>query len=336
MTHVSEPLEQSPPPHSSGSYHQESCCNVIVANIQQEGASKMETRYWKTLLAVLESGSFSRTAGDLNVTQSAVSQRIRFMEEQYGMPLIDRTGAVIIATAAGSAVTRKARQILALEMELDEELKGLRSNTRLSIACTPTFGIVYLPKVLSRFFLVNSDEAKFKSSLNTPEKVLKGILGNEFDIAVIEHCFELDLADVVTISLPPDELTIVSAPSLGLSGRTLPLAELLEQRLIARRDGCSSRCLLDNNLLQFGKKLDDFRSMVIHDDLYLTIQSTLSGQGVAFVSRSLVRESIENGSLLEHTVEGFSFLRSRSIIFNRKRRENECVRKFVECVQSVF
>ena len=54
----------------------------------------MDTRYLKTLQAVLESGSFSRAADDLNITQSAVSRRIRFMEDQYGMPLIDRSGGV--------------------------------------------------------------------------------------------------------------------------------------------------------------------------------------------------------------------------------------------------
>ena len=112
----------------------------------------METRYFKTLQAVLESGSFSRAASDLNITQSAVSQRIRFMEDQYGKPLIDRSGTVIAATAAGDAVLRKARQILAMENELQDELKSLGIKAHITLCCTPTFGIVYLPLVLIGFF----------------------------------------------------------------------------------------------------------------------------------------------------------------------------------------
>ena len=296
----------------------------------------METRYMKTLLKVLESGSFSRTAGDLNISQSAVSQRIRFMEEQYGMSLIDRSGAVIVATEAGSAVLRKARLILALERELDDELKGLTTKGRLSICCTPTFGIVYLPLVLSRFFLANSDEVKFKSSLNTPGKALKGLLENEFDVAVIEHCTCLDTSGVIAEPLLQDEMTIISAPSLGLPGRELSVAELLTHRLIARREGCSSRCLFEDNLAKFGKTLDDFRGIVIHDDLHLSIQTTVAGQGVAFVSRNLVREHIEKGTLIEHTVEGFEYFRSRTIALNPRRSNNEFVREFVECVHDVF
>ena len=296
----------------------------------------METRYLKTLLTVLGSGSFSRTAGELNISQSAVSQRIRFMEEQYGISLIDRSGAVIVATEAGRVVTGKARQILALEIELDDELKCIMTKARISICCTPTFGIVYLPSVLSQFFLASSDAVKFKSSLNTPQKALEGVLKNEFDVAVIEHRFELELSNVIATILPPDELTIISAPSLGLSGRNLSLDELLEQRFIVRRDGCSSRGLFEENLSKFGKNLDDFQSVIIHEDLYLSIQTTLAGQGVAFVSKSLVMDYLEKGTLIEHTVEGFTYLRSRTIILNRSRSESASVREFVGCVHRVF
>ena len=55
---------------------------------QLSGGRDMETGYFKTLQAVLESGSFSRAASDLNITPLAVAQRLRFMEEPYGMPSI--------------------------------------------------------------------------------------------------------------------------------------------------------------------------------------------------------------------------------------------------------
>ena len=296
----------------------------------------MDTRYMRTFQAVLEGGSFSRAAGDLNITQSAVSQRIKFMEEQYGASLLDRTGSAITATDAGEAVLRKVRQILNLEAEMLDELKSLGIKVRLSLCCTPTFGIVYLPLVLTRFFLANSDEVNFKSTLNTPEETLRGVLGNDYDVAVIEHCGKLDTQDAVAFSLPPDQLAFVSAPSLGLSDAKLSLHELLSQRLIARRDGCSSRCLLQENLAGVGKKMDDFRGMVVHNDLYLAIKSTLAGQGVSFVSRSLVRDHIQRGELIEHQVPGFRSRRPRTLIVNRRRGEDDLVMEFIACVNEVF
>jgi DNA-binding transcriptional LysR family regulator len=258
------------------------------------------------------------------------------MEEQYGIPLVDRSGTVIAATEAGKIVLGKARQILVLENELKNELKNLGMKVRLSICCTPTFGIVYLPRVLTRFFLTNSSDVNFRSVLNTPELSLKGLLGNDFDVAVIEHCGKLETADSVTLSLPRDELTFISAPSLELPAGPLSLTKLIEQRLIARRDGCSSRCLLQENLKNFEMRLDDFRGVVVHEDLHLTIRSALAGQGVAFVSRSVVAGQIDRGELIEHTVEGFRNFRSRTIVINRKCGEDGVVREFIECVYGAF
>lgn len=296
----------------------------------------METQYLETLGTVLEYGSFSKAADSLCVTQSAVSQRIKFLEERYGLSLVDRSGAVVTATDAGRLVVKKARQILMLEKELENELKNLSNKSRLSLCCTPTFGIVYLPKVLNRFFLANSDDLDFKFVLNTPEQSLKGLLSNDFDMAVIEHCNDLGVKDAICQPLPPDELIFISSPALSMSGAEVTLDELLQQRLIARREGCSSRHLLLKNLAEFGKSMEDFKGSIVYDDLYLTIQTVMSGRGVAFVSRSLVTDQLRTGELTEHTVKGFSCTRFRTLVLNSRQSENRFLQNFSDCIKTVF
>ena len=55
----------------------------------------METRYLNTLIASVEAGTFSKTAELLHITQSAVSQRIKFLEEHFGQQLLDRSGQLV-------------------------------------------------------------------------------------------------------------------------------------------------------------------------------------------------------------------------------------------------
>jgi len=296
----------------------------------------METQYLKTLRAVLELGSFSKAAGELCITQSAVSQRIKLLEERLGFPLVDRSGQLVAPTEAGRIVNKKAEQILLLERELESELQGLGARSRLSLCSTPTFGIVYLPMVLNRFFLANSGDVDFKFVLNTPERSLKGLLGNEFDIAVIEHWGELTAAGARIAPLPADELIFISAPALALSGPQLSLEELLRQRLIARREGCSSRCLLQDNLQRCGKTFADFNGMIIYDDLHITIQTVLAGRGIAFVSRSLVSDLLRKGELVGHTVAGFEFSRSRTVLVNGRRSDEPVIRDFLTSIFAVF
>jgi LysR family transcriptional regulator (chromosome initiation inhibitor) len=75
------------------------------------------------LAAVLQEGSFERAAGTLHVTRSAVSQRVKALEERLGHVLV-RRGSPCTATAIGERVFRHARQLALTESELLEALPG--------------------------------------------------------------------------------------------------------------------------------------------------------------------------------------------------------------------
>lgn len=296
----------------------------------------MESQYLKTFCAVIDEQSFSRAAQRLNITQSAVSQRIKFLETHYGVPLLERNGTMLVPSDAGTVVMDKARQILMLENELAERLKNLHKKNRLALCCTPTFGIVYLPKVLNHFFMINTTDVDFKFILNSPALAQQGVQESVFDLAIIEHCDELDFHNVTVIDLPPDDLVFISSPEMNLGGQVVSLEDMFQHCLIARREGCSSRCLLANNLSRHGKSMDNFKGTIIYDDLYLTIQTVLAGRGVAFVSRNLVVDYLRKGDLLEHSVNGFSCSRARSAIMLNKRIDDSYVGSFIDCVQKVF
>ncbi|RLB63682.1 MAG: LysR family transcriptional regulator, partial [Deltaproteobacteria bacterium] len=72
----------------------------------------METRYLNTLVASVEAGTFSKAAELLHITQSAVSQRIKFLEEYFGQQLLDRSGQRLALTSPGKIVFDKAKDIL--------------------------------------------------------------------------------------------------------------------------------------------------------------------------------------------------------------------------------
>jgi DNA-binding transcriptional LysR family regulator len=296
----------------------------------------METVYLKTLVVAARSGSFSKAAAQLCITQSAVSQRVKFLEDRYGYQLLDRSGPLLVPTEVGRIVLEKADQILLVEKELEERLKQFGGKARLSLCCTPTFGIVYLPQVLNSFILQNADAVDFKFMLYSPEQAIKGLHDNEFDLGVIEHCEDLELTEFQTFELPKDELIFISAPSLNLPDTDVDMESLLRQRLIARKDGCSSRKLLMHNLAALGRSLSDFRNVIIYDDLRFTIDTVVGGGGIAFVSKSLVTKQLNDGTLREHRVSGFCYHRSRTLALNKNRRMERILQNFIECVYIPF
>jgi LysR family transcriptional regulator (chromosome initiation inhibitor) len=87
----------------------------------------------RTLLAVVDEGTFDAAAAALHVTPSAVSQRVKALEQRTGSVLVTRTKPVRL-TEAGQVVVRFARRLAALEQEARAELGGVGEPVRVPIA----------------------------------------------------------------------------------------------------------------------------------------------------------------------------------------------------------
>ncbi|PLX89532.1 MAG: LysR family transcriptional regulator, partial [Desulfuromonas sp.] len=269
----------------------------------------METRYLKTLTAVVDCGSFSKAAEVLHITQSAVSQRIKFLEEHFGQQLLDRNGPKLTLTATGRTVLLKAREILDMEQELLNALQDSEERKHLALCCTPTFGMAFLPQVLNDFIRCHADMNDLKFIFMQPLQALQGLRNGEYQLAVVEHPPEYDFKGLRRYALPDDEMLFVISPLhniVPLEGNLVTdLQMLFPQRLFARRDGCSSKEVLRQNLKAVGADFDSFSGLVISDDLRLTIQSVLVGTGVAYLSRDLVADYLQSGQMIALKVQGF-------------------------------
>ncbi|MEB8324489.1 LysR family transcriptional regulator ArgP [Dietzia kunjamensis] len=97
----------------------------------------LQLDHLRTLAAVVDLGSFEAAASHLHITQSAVSQRVRALEESAGRILVRRERP-ISATASGEIVLRTARQMLHLEESLAGELDdpaSAQEHVVLAVAC---------------------------------------------------------------------------------------------------------------------------------------------------------------------------------------------------------
>src|SRR5258706_15588756 len=80
----------------------------------------MDTRQLAALCEVVERRSFSDAAARLGVTQPAVSQQVRALEQRLGTQLLDRSGRRVEPTEAGLRLYRGAQRLLAMEEQLLE------------------------------------------------------------------------------------------------------------------------------------------------------------------------------------------------------------------------
>lgn len=272
----------------------------------------------KTLLKVAALGNISKAAAVLCVTQSAVSRRIKQLEDHVGKPLLIRTGTAVRPTDEGRFVLAKAQQIVDLESQILDKLSVNEPKQRISLCCTPSFGIGRLPSILSSFMADNSESADLSFVFDMPEQALAGIESGRFDLALIEHCDDLDMAGHRSYPLPDDEMVFFSAPALGIDSATPPIDQLLPMRLyLKNQQGCARR-FLDKNLALIGRSTTEFSNTVYFDDLQFIIREVLDGNGITFASTGLVANELRGHSLRAHRIEGFDHFRPRTLVLGSR------------------
>ncbi len=113
----------------------------------------MELRTLRYLVAVADRLSFTAAARDLNVSQPALSQQIRQLEDALGMQLFARTPQRVAVTQGGRLVVEHARRILDGTIRLHEAVAQFRGLERgkLRLAVTQSFNELHLTPVLSAF-----------------------------------------------------------------------------------------------------------------------------------------------------------------------------------------
>src|SRR6266850_2317848 len=113
----------------------------------------MRNEVARYLVAIADHGNFTRAAAELHVSQPALSQRIRQLEEMLGTQLLDRTGRTVRPTDAGQAYIEHARRALR-EFEAGRrairDVENLETGT-LRLAFTPTFTTYLVGPLVRRF-----------------------------------------------------------------------------------------------------------------------------------------------------------------------------------------
>ena len=107
----------------------------------------------EAFIAIAELESFQKAARKLHITQTALTRRLQNLEALLGVKLVERTTRSVALSSLGQAFLPQARRLLselaAALLEIQETGKAQRGNV--SIACVPTVGIQYLPRIIQEY-----------------------------------------------------------------------------------------------------------------------------------------------------------------------------------------
>ncbi len=113
----------------------------------------------KAFLTILDMGSFSRAAKALNMSQPALSRRLRSLESTLGTALLERTTRHVEVSSVGRTLEPFVRRMVdEFETTLSAIAEfGSQSGGTVTIACVPTAAFYFLPRVISAFHVLYPD-----------------------------------------------------------------------------------------------------------------------------------------------------------------------------------
>jgi DNA-binding transcriptional LysR family regulator len=146
----------------------------------------MDISALQAFIAVAESGSFSRAAERIFLTQPAVSKRIAALEQDIGARLFDRVGRKIHLTQAGEALLSRTRAVLGELEDIKRDITNLSGTIagELSIATSHHIGLHRLPGPLKRFHETYT-QVRLNLHFMDSEKACNAVARGELELAVV-------------------------------------------------------------------------------------------------------------------------------------------------------
>ncbi len=212
-----------------------------------------ELRALELLLAVARHGSVGRAAAELGISQPAASARIKGMEQQIGVPLLDRSPRGSRPTSTGLLVIEWARQVVEAAQALDAGIDALRErrDARLRVVASLTVAEYLMPGWLLALHAARPGTAVTLRTANS-QTVAEQVLAGEADLGFVEGPHTP--AGLTGTVVATDRLVVVVAPSHPWARRRAPITgpELAGTPLVLRETGSGTREVLDRALAPYG------------------------------------------------------------------------------------
>jgi LysR family transcriptional regulator, transcriptional activator of the cysJI operon len=258
--------------------------------------------------------NFSRAAEELLLTQPAVTQQVKTLENEYGVSLFDRAGGHIALTASGKALLPYALKLKEISDEASVAVANAsgRLGGQLAVGASQTIGQYLLPAIMAEFLSENPRVAVSARSANTDE-IIGALTERAIDLALIEG--PAVRKDIHTEPFMQDHMVLVVPASHEWAEQEIDLPALKEAPLLIREFGSGSRRIVERALNKAGMDIKDMKVRMELDSTEGLLSGVEAGLGVAFVSRWAVRNQLALGTLRLTKVKGVNLSRMFSIAY---------------------
>ena len=200
-------------------------------------------RQLEAFIATAEFKKMSEAAKHLYISQPTISQIISELEKEYDTKLFERQAKELRITPAGSLLLKSAREIMAIEQNLKQNMKTMNRIRPLRVGATVTVGANIIGKIIAQITEEYPDIDVFVNVSNT-HQIEHMLLNNELDIAIAEGIMTHNELNAKPVFV--DKLCIICGKDHPFAGRPyLHVSDLHNQNFILRERGSGTRAIFE-------------------------------------------------------------------------------------------
>lgn len=278
--------------------------------------------------------SFSLAAERNFITQSAVSQQIRALEDKFKRKLLERVRGrrEVKLTAAGEVFYREARNVLSAYGELQESLRGLvgKIGGTVKVACTYSVGLHEMPAKVGEF-MSKFPAARIDMEYSRTTKVVRDVMSGTVELGIL--AFPEAKRGLTVIQMPSDRMVLVCPPDHKLAKRAqIKTKDLDGQDFVLFERDTPTRKATDKILKAAGvevKKVAEF------DNIETIKRAVEVGFGVAILPLPAVVDEQKAGQLNVVKLGEKEWVRPVGVIYRTDRTLSLAAKKFVHLLEAV-
>ncbi len=278
-------------------------------------------RQLEVFAEVLKSGSTTRASQMLALSQSAVSAALTDLEGQLGVQLFDRVGKRLVVNEHGRLLYPRALALLEQTTEIEQLFR--EDNGAIRVYASSTIGNYILPEVIARYRR-DFPTLPLEMSVGNSQDVINAVIDFRVDIGLIEGpCHNVDIIAEPRLE---DELVVFASPASSLLRGEVTLERLAQAQWILREQGSGTREIVDYLLLshlpqfQLGMELGNSEAIK---------HAVRHGTGISCLSRRVIAEQLETGSLVEIPVPLPKLVRTLWCIHHRQKHLSSSLQRFL-------
>lgn len=274
----------------------------------------------KTFLLLGKTLNYTRTAEQLHISQPAVSQHIRSLEQTYQIRLFEYNSRQLQLTDIGRLFYQKVLALEGQSLSIIDKLKQTQEESRrIHFDCTFTFGEYIMPPLLCRWMKENP-QTRLCMRIQSTSRCLEALDQGEIDFALVEGFFDKAIYDSRLIKLTHMALVVPAGHPLTEKA-DVRLSDLIAWPLVVRQKESRMRGILPAGLAEHNYSYESFVGLIQCGSM--NVMKTLIQEhcGIGFLHKDIIAEDVRRGMLVEIPVRDFELRRELNMVYLRNQSD---------------